>query len=63
MRRLVVVSLLICGCVTEPHEPPYCIVAWGDPNAAGQRMVMCSCESGAPIPPECGGGVAPVESR
>lgn len=59
--RLILLLLLV-GCHLEPHQKPYCVIAYGDPSPIhGERQVMCICESGAEIPPVCGGGIAPTQ--
>lgn len=57
--------LLLAGC-TALEPTPTCVLAVGTVTYSvydGPReVVMCTCESGAVIPLECGGGIAPVDS-
>lgn len=57
---LILAALVLPGCQTFEPIAPYCVVSYGDPApVTGARTVVCQCMSGAEIPAECGGGVAP----
>lgn len=64
MRLLPLLFLMGCDYFLPTQEStPVCIVETGYVRYSlyepPRPIVMCTCESGAPIPPECGGGIAP----